>query len=111
MVEKIRKLIDENPDLGYRSLSDFVQDAIRRHPEYVEQFEHFNIHEDHVTIFDKYLKEIVDVYFQNERVYCDYHEAHECEHIDFVLTIPKVIEILEDKGWKITEGLVIRGPS
>ena len=43
MVEKIRKLIEENPDLGYRSLSDFVQDAVRRHPEYVEQFEHFNI--------------------------------------------------------------------
>jgi len=37
LVEKIEKLIDARPDLGYSSVADFVADAIRRRLEEVSK--------------------------------------------------------------------------
>jgi len=37
LVEKIEKLIETRPDLGYTSIADFVADAIRRRLEEVSK--------------------------------------------------------------------------
>ena len=75
-----------------------------------ERFEHFNVYEDHVTIWDKLEERLVDVYFQRGKAYCQYCDAHECEHTRFALSIPKVVKALREKGWIIEDGKVIRGP-
>ena len=34
MVKKIKEIIDQYPDLGYRSVAAFITAAVRRHPDY-----------------------------------------------------------------------------
>lgn len=34
MLEKIERIIEQYPDLGYRSKADFISAAIRTHPDY-----------------------------------------------------------------------------
>jgi len=31
MIQKIQKIIDENPELGYSSVADFIKNAIREY--------------------------------------------------------------------------------
>ena len=37
MVDKIKNIIDHNPDLGYRSVSQFIIAAIRENPHYTNK--------------------------------------------------------------------------
>lgn len=74
------------------------------------RFEHFNFYEDHVTIWDRKEKRLVDVYFRNRRVYCEFCKEFDCEHISFALSLPKVVKPLRDIGWIIKDGKVVRGP-
>jgi len=37
-MEKIQKFIEDHPELGYRSLSQFVEDAVRRRAEELHVF-------------------------------------------------------------------------
>jgi len=54
MVKEIQRIIKENPHLGYKNVSQFVINAIRKLIEqYKPRFEHFNTYEDHVTIIDR----------------------------------------------------------
>lgn len=66
---------------------------------------------DHVTIWDKKLQRLVDVCFRNGTVFCTHDETEDCDHVRFVFTIPKVVEMLEARGWKIAEGKVVKKPS
>ncbi len=113
MVDKIQRIIESNPELGYKSVADFIVDAIRRHPDYYNiRFEHFNVYEDHVTIFDKELKRLVDVYFSDRKPYvmCSLCEDSDCIHIRFTLSLEKVRKILKEKGFVIKDDKIIRGP-
>jgi len=75
------------------------------------QLTHFNVYEDHVTLFDKKLDHLVDVYFRNGKVFCTFDEAEDCDHVRFVFTIPKVVDMLTERGWRIVEGKVLKRPS
>ena len=75
------------------------------------ELKHFNVYMDHVTIWDKRLQRLVDVYFRNGTVFCTHDETEDCYHVRFVFTIPKVVEMLEARGWKISEGKVVTKPS
>ena len=108
MIEAIDQFLEseEAKRLGYRFKSDIVNEAIREFfkthnlEEYLDEqtrFQHFNIYDDHVTMWDK-VEKLLDVYFRNSRPYCTHHEQHECEHITFALSIPKVREALKQKG-------------
>lgn len=110
MVEKIEKLINERPDLGFTSVSAFVTDAVRRLFETCLPLEHFNVYEDHVTIVDHTKKGLANVYFRDKTIYCELCDESKCEHIEYALNLPKVLQILKDKGWIIKEGKIIRGP-
>lgn len=75
------------------------------------RFEHFNVYEDHATLFDNKTKRIVNVYFRNKEPYCEHCEKFDCEHIRFALTLPQVVNPLRERGWVIEDGKFIKGPS
>ncbi|MEM2841634.1 MAG: hypothetical protein QXN62_08770 [Candidatus Bathyarchaeia archaeon] len=76
------------------------------------RFEHLNVYQEHVTIWDKKLRRLVDVYFSGRKpyVYCSLCEDHECDHTRFALSIPEVLKALKEKGWRIEEGKVVYVP-
>ena len=65
------------------------------------RFEHINVKENHVTLLDRRVRRVVDVYAQDKSLWCDYCRKNSCEHTAFVLTIPEVQKTLRAKGWDI----------
>jgi Arc/MetJ-type ribon-helix-helix transcriptional regulator len=94
---------------GYKSRTEVVKDALRdllnhyqTHEREIPRFEHFNIGPDSVRISDRKLNWIADIYFKPEGIFCDYDKTNNCEHIDFALTVPEIIEIIRKRrkeGW------------
>jgi len=115
LMTSIERFITDNPDAGYKSVSDFVQEAvrirmqeIRKLPPLLPRFEHFNLSDNGVRILDRTLKpkRIADIYFRPEGIWCDLCKAHSCEHIDFALNEPEIKQLTEKKrreGWKLPE--------
>jgi len=119
LVNKIEEYIKAHPEMGYKSLADFITDAVREKctelkiltptPE-PPQLEHFNISENGVRILDRSLTNglskgrIIDVYFKPEGAWCEHCQTDNCRHIQFALTIPKIREIVWKKraeGWNL----------
>ncbi|MBS7638644.1 hypothetical protein KEJ49_07190 [Candidatus Bathyarchaeota archaeon] len=119
--EAIRRFLEseEARRLGYRYEIDVVNQSVRefliKHG-FLEleenRFEHFNVYEDHVTIWDKKLRRLVDVYFSGRKpyIFCSLCEDSECDHIQFALSIPEALKALKEKGWRIEEGKVLYVP-
>ena len=118
LVNLIEEYIKAHPEMGYKSLADFVTDAVREKCSELKilvtmselpQLEHFNISENGVRILDRSLGNgvskgrIIDVYFKPDRVLCEYCGTDNCKHIEFALNIPKVRKILIEKGWPISK--------
>ena len=120
LVDRIEEFIKNHPERGYKSLADFVTEAVRKRCEELKilvptppeppALEHFNINEDHVTVIDRKRRMFADVYFRNNNVYCELCGTKNCEHIEYVLNLPKVKEILRRKGWIIEGGEIIEKP-
>ena len=98
---------------GFRNRGEFVNSAIR---EFLKNFEeeikeprlkHFNIYpeENRVTLWDRKLKRLVDVTFSPKEPYviCEVCGRSDCIHVQFVLKIPKVVESLRARGWRVDE--------
>lgn len=116
LVNVIEEYIKAHPEMGYKSLADFVTDAIREKCEKLriltpppEQpvLEHFNLNEEGVRVLDRSLANqtsrgrIIDVYFKPDKAFCEYCESTSCRHVRFALSLPEVQKILRRKGWKI----------
>jgi hypothetical protein len=117
-MEKIDQFIKDYPEHGYRSLAQFVEDAIRRRSDELQvfqltpRFSHINTYEDHATIADKKMGQdiegkrsprLIDIYVRKSEnntlaFWCEYCDSAKCEHVKYALTIPKVQEILREKG-------------
>jgi hypothetical protein len=121
LVDRIEEYIKTHPERGYKSLADFVTDAVRKRCEELKilvptppeppALEHFNVNQDHVTIIDRRRRMFADVYFRNNHVYCELCGEENCEHVRYALNLPKVQKALERKGWVIGEGgKIIRKP-
>jgi hypothetical protein len=118
LINLIEEYIKTHPEMGYKSLADFVTDAVREKCSELKilvtmselpQLEHFNISENGVRILDRSLGNgvskgrIIDVYFKPDKVLCEYCGTDKCKHIEFALNIPKVRKILIEKGWPISK--------
>jgi hypothetical protein len=115
LINKIEEYIKTHPEMGYKSLADFITDAVREKcedlkilvptPPELPTLEHFNIWEEGVRILDRNLDKprglIVDVYFKPENAWCEYCESSSCKHVDFALSLPEVQKILKHKGWPL----------
>lgn len=111
LADVVEEFIDRNPHFGFRSIAEFVEDVLRKRAEslgiivaLMPRFMHHNVHDDHVTIIDNQLHREVEVYFQ-DKPFCEFCEEHNCEHISFALTIPKVVKALKERGWKMRNGV------
>jgi hypothetical protein len=122
LVGTIEEYIKTHPEMGYKSLADFVTDAIRDKCEQLGIFlpkpalpvlEHFNLNESGVRILDRSLAtkstsgKIIDVNFRPEGIWCTYCQADNCRHIDFALNVPAIEEVVEKKrkeGWRLGIG-------
>jgi hypothetical protein len=121
LMDKIEEYIKTHPEMGYKSLADFVTDALRGKcrelqilvpkPELPAQ-EHFNLNADGVRILDRTISNgglngrIIDVYFKPKGIRCEYCQSDDCRHIHFALTVPAIKEVIEKKrldGWKLPQ--------
>ena len=114
LADKIDKLLELRIE-GFRSRGEFVTTAIREKLRQYEdelrpRFEHFNVYEDHITIWDNKLWRLIDVYIRDRGLVCEYCESDDCEHTRFVLSIPKVVRALREHGWIIKDGRVVHIP-
>lgn len=120
-MEKIEQFIKDYPEHGYRSLAQFVEDAIRRRSDELRvfqltpRFSHMNTFENHVSIMDKKLgwddKEgkrqprIIDIHVRETGNYryvfwCEYCDSTKCEHVKYVYSIGHItMEPLRKQGW------------
>jgi hypothetical protein len=118
LVGTIENYVKAHPEMGYKSLADFVTDAIREKCEKLGIFtpettspplEHFNISEEGVRVLDRTLGNgtakgrIIDIYFKPEKILCEYCNSSSCRHVQFALSVPAVQRIMQQKGWKIKE--------
>jgi hypothetical protein len=116
LVDVIEQYIKSRPEMGYKSLADFITDAIREKCEQLkiltpmpEQpvLEHFNLSEEGVRVLDRSLANhtsrgrIIAVYFKPDKAFCEYCESTSCRHVKFALSLTAVQKILQKKGWKI----------
>jgi len=120
LVDKIEQYINAHPETGYKSLADFITDAVRKRCEELKILvptsleppilEHFNVNQDHVTVIDRRRRMFADVYFRNNHVYCELCKKENCEHVKYTLNLQKVQKALREKGWKIEEGKITQKP-
>jgi len=72
--------------------------------ELLPKLEQFNMDENGVKILDRELGMITQIYFHPDKIFCEYCEVNNCKHVKKALSLPKVQEILQKKGWKYREG-------
>ncbi|MCP8308933.1 MAG: hypothetical protein H3Z54_09610 [archaeon] len=69
---------------------------------------HFNLYENHVTLFDRQLDRLVDVYIKADDRYwwliCDVCQSTSCAHVDFSEGIDKLNQVMERKGLRYMRG-------
>lgn len=105
-----RQFLQIKNSLGLKNDTEIIRSLInwywKEHKEeLLPPLEHFNLNEDGVLILDRTLhpNRITQVYFKPDGAHCELCESSRCRHVEFALTIPKVHEILRQKGWKIAE--------
>lgn len=113
LMETIRQFINDYPEHGFRTLGQFVEDAIRHRAEELgvfkltPRFRHFNLDDHGVKIEDKKLNlKAIQIYFKPTGILCEYCQTDNCPHIKFALTQPQIKEVIHKKrkeGWKLPE--------
>ena len=63
------------------------------------KLEYYNVNDRGVMVLDRDLNQIIMVYFNPDKILCDYCGVSACKHAEFALSIPRVQEILREKGW------------
>lgn len=111
LMDKVQKFIHDYPEHGYRSLAQFVEDAVRRRAEELRLFEitprfgHFNIYEDRVVILDRKIgpRDLVTLRVKpvGERgfkLYCERCGSTNCEHVLYATRVPEIMDPFEERG-------------
>ncbi len=104
-INEIKKVIKQNPHLGYTSTSAYITDALRRlfseHSSLVPRYLPVKIQENHIILHDNKIGRDVAVHFKTGGIaHCDHCEVTDCEHIKYALSLHKVTESLKRRGWK-----------
>jgi len=110
LANKIEEFIEKCPEYGYRSISQFMEDAARQRLEQLKalsptpRFEVINHDENGVKLLDRKLHRVVDVFIKPTGIKCSECESDNCEHVSFVLKQPDVQKLIRRKrreGWKL----------
>ena len=97
--ETIRWLDNKIKDKTYHNYQHAVTKILKEKVEET-RFEHYNCYDDHVTIFDVIENHLVDVYYRNERLSCDYDQSSSCRHVTFAYTLKPIIELVNERKLK-----------
>ncbi|MEM1601669.1 MAG: ribbon-helix-helix domain-containing protein [Candidatus Bathyarchaeia archaeon] len=85
LVDEIERLIKENPQLGYRSLADFIIDAVRaKIRDLGLELPAYSIVErsmNGITIWDGREKKFIKIIIDENGYKCTYCDSRRCEHI------------------------------
>jgi len=81
------------------SISEYIRE---------KKLHHYNVYENHVTIWDGNIEDLVDVYIvQTEgnhvQLHCSADLSTSCIHTEFAKKVPKFINMLNEKGLKIVD--------
>lgn len=107
--QSIEAFIDQHPELGYRSIAQFLEDASRRrledlktHVAALPRFERINGDATGVLIYDRELKgnKAVHVTIKPSGICCDFHQRNDCDHVKFALSLVDVKEQIGKHKWK-----------
>jgi len=90
--------------LGLKNDTEIMRSLInwywRAHRDELQpKLEPYNINEHGMMVLDRDLGQIVQVYFNQDKILCDHCEVSTCKHAEYALSIPKVQEILREKGF------------
>jgi hypothetical protein len=111
LADDVEKFIADHPTLGYRSITQFIEAAVRQELDELRlkypilpRFEHINVDSNGAKILDRQLKEVIQVYIRQDGIYCEHDETDECEHIKYALELEDVQKIVIQKrkeGWNL----------
>jgi hypothetical protein len=110
LVEAIEGYIEENPQANYRSIADFVADAVRVRFEQLGVYPgsisllDINANEMGPLLYDKSLKKTVQIRISPDGLECAECKATDCRHARFALTNPKTQALIRERkkeGWKL----------
>ncbi len=104
LVGAVEEYIKARPEMGYRSLADFVTDALRKECGrlgilslmQIPTLECFNLNENGVCILDRTLADksssgkIVNLSFKPEGLWCTHCQTSNCRHIRFAWNVPSI---------------------
>jgi hypothetical protein len=94
LIKTIEDIIEENPQAGYKSIADFVADALRIRFEQLGVYPgnisllDINANEMGPLLYDKNLKKTVQILISPKGLECAECKQSSCRHITFVLATP-----------------------
>jgi hypothetical protein len=110
LVETIESYIEENPQASYKSIADFVADALRIRFEQLGVYPgniallDINANELGPLLYDKNLKKTVQILISPKGLECAECKLSSCRHIKFALANPKTQKLIQERkkeGWKL----------
>jgi hypothetical protein len=102
LVETIEEFMQENPQANYKSIADFVADAVRIRFEQLRVFPgsisllDFNAKEMGPLLYDRNLKKTVQIRITPHGLECLECKLTDCRHIKFALTNPKTQKLIQE---------------
>jgi len=76
-------------------ITTVMEDWLER--EGVFRFKHFNVYNDHFTLFDETQELLIDVFIRDGRLICSLDDSMDCVHVKFCYTLPEA-QTLVKKG-------------
>jgi hypothetical protein len=112
LVETIEDFIEENPQASFKSIADFVGDAVRIrfeqlgvYPGKISLLE-INANEMGPLLYDRSLKKTVQILITPNGFECAECKLDSCRHIKFALANPKTQKLIRERkkeGWKLPD--------
>ena len=112
LVETIEDFIEENPQASYKSIADFVGDAVRIRFEQLGVYPgkisllDINANEMGPLLYDRNLKKTVQISITRNGLECVECKAGSCRHIKFALANLKTQKLIRERkkeGWKLPD--------
>jgi Arc/MetJ-type ribon-helix-helix transcriptional regulator len=109
-IELIREMDVLVGQHGYKSRAEVAKDGVRKLLDFygitraLPRFEKVNSDEQGAKVFDRQIGEVVQVYIRPEGIHCFYHKTDNCEHIEYILSLKDIQEIVKQRkreGWKL----------
>ena len=96
LIEAVENYLKNNPDAPYRSVAEFISEAVRLRLEQLKAWPppisimHLNIDGSIVLLWDNIKQHSIHVEFKEDKIFCHFCQSKKCYHVRFTLNIPEV---------------------